>query len=143
MTEHQPALNLLQLIALTLPAIALYMNVLTEIHMAVSRQTGMKVDPDSDHLTGMGGEIEWEPDRYTARLTTAINQIDFALSLVSLGVLLIAAMLFITYIAFSIPLLMDLGVGALVLGFLALLLAVGATFLISASNIWNARKYDD
>lgn len=140
MTEHQSALNLLQMIALTLPAIALYVNVLTEIHMVVARKTGLQIDPDSPHLTGQGGKIEWEPDPYTARFTSAIKQPDFALSLLSLGILLISAMLFIVYVALSIPLLLDSGTGTLVLGFIALFLAVGWTFSISVKNIWNARQ---
>lgn len=135
MAEIDTVYRALQVIALTLPAIALYMNVLTEIHMAVSRETGMQVDPDSPHLTGTGGEIEWEPDPYTARLTLASKQLDFALALMSFIFLLISGVVFLGYLVIPLPILIFVGISGVGIGYLILVSSLLTTFKITVGNI--------
>jgi len=93
---------LLQAIALTLPAVALYMNVLVELHEDVVRARGLSLDPDSPAFEGPGsvqGKMEHIQHHDFVTLTIAMDGMDFRLATGSfLGLLLAAIALLVSII---------------------------------------------
>ena len=93
---------LLQAIALTLPAVALYMTVLVELHEDVVRARGLSPDPDSPAFEGPGsvqGKMEHIQHHDFVTLTIAMDGMDFRLATGSfLGLLLAAIALLVSII---------------------------------------------
>lgn len=116
MALHDTAFRLLQIIALALPAIALYLTVLVELYSESHQESGLEP-------TGV------------IKLTQADNELDFALALLSFVVLLVSAIFLIVSIAVPKSIILDIGTGILVLGFIVGLLAVATTAKRSIQRI--------
>lgn len=116
--SEDTALRFLQIVGLSLPAVALYLGVLTDIHMTARRETGTKLVPKDDDWSG--NEFTFEPDRFTAHLTDAGSHSDFLIGVVSLIGLLVSGLSLGLYLLTSINPIYYIGVGLLMFGFLLL-----------------------
>ncbi len=137
MFEVESIYRILQVIGLSLPAIALDMTVLVEIHMI----TGINIAPIAPYSDMNEGESsndrEIKGEHYTYRLTDAASQTDFALSLFSFTVLLFSSIILI--ISLFIHVMYILGVIFTIIGFASLILSIGITL---KNNIKNILKND-
>lgn len=111
------ALRFLQIVGLSLPAVALYLGVLTDVHMTARRETGAKLVPKDDDWDN---SFTFEPDRFTAHLTDAPSLPDFLIGLLSLIGLLASGITLGVYLVSQVTLVYYLGVGFLLIAFLLL-----------------------
>lgn len=133
------ALRLLQVVSLSLPAVVLYMGVLTEIHMVARRVTGIKLETKEDEDWSDADVYTHKPDRYTAQLTEAAGELDFFFAILSMVGLLIAGLLFGFYITVEALVVYQLALIILALSYI--LLAVSCGFLIRIGYL-NLRSDD-
>lgn len=122
--------TVLQTIALSLPAVALYMTVLNEIYMKVEKAEMPKSRGNSPVFTKMGPSAQQDEDnilRGFVTVTRAMNGLDFRLATVSLFLFVVSAMLLVIFLAVSIVYIRWLGMLTTVLGFVALASALAYT----------------
>lgn len=140
---RESALQLLEFVALTLPAVLLYMGVLYVILRATSHDRG---SASGDGRAGRGHETGRRrepteadagtrptPDdgRFPFWRTTALQQTDFALALTSLLLLASSALVLASSLWVPTDASLLVAQGLILLSFLALLLSFGATFYLS------------
>jgi hypothetical protein len=115
--------TILQTIALSLPAVALYMTVLNELYVKIEKaeepmsrnnrpvfaKTGQTVQPDEDNIL-----------RGFVTVTRAMNGWDFRLATLSLFFLIISTLSFVLFLAVSINYIRWIGTLTTILGFVAL-----------------------
>lgn len=123
------ALRFLQIVGLSLPAVALYLGVLTDIHMTARRETAI-VPVDEGEGRGVR-ELSFERERFTAHLTEAGARRDFLIALVSLIGLLASGLALGGYLVTQVTVIYYAGIGLLMLAFL--LLGVSCTLLAHTS----------
>lgn len=129
------ALRLLQLIGLSLPAVALYLMVLVEAHMTTRRVTGAKMEPAEGKDWG-DNHYTFKPDRYTARLTDAASQLDFFTALASLTGFLLSALSLGLFVVLGFWFAYFVGVSLLLIAIL--IFAISCLFLLHVSyqSVW-------
>ena len=110
MAASDTSVRLLQLVGLTLPAIALYMSVLTDIHVVIRRKRSLDVT-DPDPPQGAKFSEFLEPKYFKIKYTNAAEQTDFLLCSVGLITLLSAGFLLLISVVFNSQLLLRLGTG--------------------------------
>lgn len=112
--------QVLQVVALSLPAVALYMGVLSEVYEDAALAQSMYPKPDSDAFEGPGpamGKMEHEVHREYVTLTTVMDGLDFRLATLSLVALTLSAVFLLPSLAAPVPLLYWIGVGIATIGF--------------------------
>lgn len=123
------ALRFLQIVGLSLPAVALYLGVLTDVHMTARRETAT-VPIDEGEGIGVR-EMSFERERFTVHLTDAPSLPDFLIGLLSLIGLLISGISLGIYLVTQVTAIYYVGIGLLMLAFL--LLGVSCTLLAYTS----------
>lgn len=138
MTIEDSALRFLQIVALTLPAIALYLTVLTDIYYEHTEASKPYQDPDSDAFeekgrlrSGPGIKVH----RSIVRLNTATEQKDFATALLSLSFFLLSAITLTIAVMADSSLLLQGGMLLTATGFAAMLVALFFTVYVSLEAI--------
>jgi len=127
--------TILQTIALSLPAVALYMTVLNELYVAVEKAE----EPMSREMMGPmkfrpTPEIEPKEDnilRGFVTVTRAMNGLDFQLATVSLFLLVVSALLLVLHLAVTVVYIRWVGMMTAVGGFGVLALALAYTAFAS------------
>ncbi|REA05885.1 hypothetical protein DEQ92_06385 [Haloferax sp. Atlit-6N] len=120
----------LQVIALSLPAVALYMGVLSDIYEDAALARSMYPDPSSDAFQGPGpatGEIENKVHREYVTLTTVMDGLDFRLATLSLVALTLSVVLLLPTLVTTVQSLYWAGVGIATIGFGLLVAALSYT----------------
>jgi len=136
-SEHVRAV--LQIVALSLPAIALYMSVLTELYEVVDQAKALYPDPDSPaYQEGrMGeGQIENEVLRGFVTYSVAETGWDFRLATVSLLCLVLSAPFLMLALGLGNQWVSLAGIGLAALGFLVLSVALGYTVFASLKLLY-------
>ena len=119
---RETAFQLLEFVALTLPAVLLYLGVLYVILGTTSRD---------ERSAPTGRRTSTEPSRATFWRTTAIQQKDFALALASLLLLLSSALVLVSALWVPNDASLLVAQTLILLSFFTLLLSFGATFYLS------------
>jgi len=122
--------QVLQVVALSLPAVALYMGVLSEVYEDAALAQSRYPDPDSDAFDGPGpavGEIEHKVHREYVTLTTVMDGLDFRLATLSLVSLSLSVVFLLPSLATEILVLYWIGVGVATTGFALLVVALSYT----------------
>lgn len=134
--------NLLQFIALALPAITIYLQVLVSIHQ---KTQNLEIDGSVPHYVDEEGNREpnKEPnviEALPASLTNAHHRTAFVLALISISLLIFAAVFLLFQVFFQRHLLVEIANVLTILGLIALLTSVGKTLLHSIQIIFRQDK---
>lgn len=130
---------LLQVVALSLPAVALYMTVLNELHQDVARVDSISPDQNSPAYEGPGpatGRIDHELHRDYVTLTISMDGTDFRLATISFLALLVAAITLVVSVVVSVEWVFLLGAGVTVVAFGFLVAALGYTVYASFRGLY-------
>lgn len=122
--------QVLQVVALSLPAVALYMGVLSDIYEDAALARSRYPDPDSDAFKGSGpvsGKVDHKVHREYVTLTTVMDGLDFRLATLSMVALTLSAVLLLPAMATTIQMLHWAGVGVATIGFGLLVVALSYT----------------
>jgi hypothetical protein len=133
MAASDTSLRLLQLVGLTLPAIALYMGVLTDIHVVIKRKKSLDVT-DLDPPQGSKFSEFLEPRYFNIKYTNAEQQTDFLLCSIGLVMLLAAGFLLLISIVFQSQLLVRLGTGLVAAAYGIVAAGVISTVYLAVRN---------
>lgn len=136
MHQTDLVLRLLQFVGLALPALALYIVALTELHMAVERATGVQFDVEKEYGDG-SKKGKFKPDPFTARLTTAWQEYDFAIALISLILFLLSTIPLLSYFIVENHLVPKIAIILMGLAILSMITAIGKTLQTSLDHIRN------
>lgn len=131
--------TVLQTIALSLPAVTLYMTVLNELYVKVKKAEEPMSRGDRPVFTKMSPTVQPDEDnilRGFVTVTRAMNGLDFRLATVSLFLLVVSALLLVLYLAVSITYIRWIGMLTTVLGFVALALALVYTTYASFCQMY-------
>jgi len=129
----------LQAVALSLPAVALYMTVLTELHNDVVRAQGLSPDPDSPAYEGPGpvqGKIEHIHHHGFLTLTIAEDAWDFRLAAISLAGLVLAAIVLVVSVVLRVEQVYWVGAGLTVVALGILTAALAWTVYASLNQLY-------
>lgn len=130
---------ILQVIALTLPAVALYMGVLSDVYEDAALAQSRYPDPSSDAYEGSGppvGEIEHKVHREYVTLTTVMDGLDFRLATLSMVALTLSVVFLLPSLVTPIQELYWAGVGVATIGFSLLVVALCYTTYASYQRLY-------
>lgn len=122
--------TVLQVVALSLPAVALYMGVLSDLYEDAALARSHYPDPGSEAFQRSGpatGEIEHKIHREYVTLTTVMDGLDFRLATLSLVALTLSAVFLLPALVTTVQLLYWAGVGIATIGFGLLVTALSYT----------------
>jgi hypothetical protein len=122
--------QVLQVVALSLPAVALYMGVLSDVYEDAALARSRYPDPDSDAFDGPGpasGEMEHKVHREYVTLTTVMDGLDFRLATLSLVTLALSVVFLLPTLVSMVQVLYWVGVGVATIGFGLLVVALSYT----------------
>lgn len=122
--------TILQVVALTLPAVALYMGVLSDLYEDAVLARSLYPDPSSDAFQGPGpatGKIEDRVHREYVTLTTVMDGFDFRLATLSLIALTLSAVFLIPALVTPVQVLYWVGVAIATIGFSLLVTSLSYT----------------
>lgn len=122
--------QVLQVVALSLPAVALYMGVLSDLYEGAALARSQYPDPDSDAFEGRGpasGKVEHKVHREYVTLTTVMDGLDFRLATLSLVALTLSVVVLLPTLVSMIKMLYWAGVGVAIIGFGLLVAALSYT----------------
>lgn len=131
--------TVLQTVALSLPAIALYMTVLNELYQIVDEAQKVHTHPESPSLDPhrpAGGRDEIEVNRGFVTYSTAMKGTDFRLAVVSLSFLILATIALIIATASTLSWIRWIGVGLSIVGFATLVAALIYTAYASFRQLY-------
>lgn len=134
-----PASTVLQVVALTLPAVALYMGVLNDLYEKIDQAKQPRQDPNSPAFERSGpveGKIDIEVDRAFITYTTLMEGTDFKLSVFSLIFLLLAAITLTISLVIELRYTLAIGIGCAAFGFGFLVLALSYTAYASFKQLY-------
>jgi hypothetical protein len=134
-----PASTVLQVVALTLPAVALYMGVLNDLYEEIDQAKQPRQDPNSPAFERSGpveGKIDIEVDRAFVTYTTLMEGIDFKLSVFSLIFLLLGAIVLTVSLIIELKYIFTIGIGCAILGFGFLVAALCYTAYASFKQLY-------
>jgi len=122
--------TVLQTVALSLPAVALYMTVLNELYMKVEKAEEPMTRGDMPVFTKVGPTVSPEEDnvlRGFVTVTRSMNGLDFRLAVLCLFFLAISALVLVISLATDFIIIRWVGMGLTVVGFGLLAAALGWT----------------
>lgn len=131
--------TVLQTIALSLPAVALYMTVLNELYVKVENAEEPMSRGNEPVFAKMGPTVQPQEDnilRGFVTVTRAMNGLDFRLATVSLFLLVVSAFLLVLSLVVSVEYIRRIGMVAAVGGFAVLALALAYTAYASFSQLY-------
>jgi len=112
--------TVLQTVALSLPAVALYMSVLNELYVKVEKAEEPMSRDNQPVFRKMGPTVQADEDnilRGFVTVTRAMNGLDFRLAALSLFFLVVAALVLVVSLAVNIVVVQWVGMGLTVIAF--------------------------
>lgn len=131
--------QVLQVVALSLPAVALYMGVLSDLYEDAALARSQYPDLDSDAFEGPGpasGKMEHKVHREYVTLTTVMDGLDFRLATLSLVALTLSVVVLLPTLVSMIERLYWIGVGVATIGFVLLVIALFYTAYASFCELF-------